>query len=88
MLTAAAVIGTLLASTTAVVLGAIGNDLPGMGAAGVSSAFLSALWWQERKDRRQAEERERAILERALVSIEQVSKAAELMEAFSRGSAR
>jgi len=36
-----------------------GSPLPAWLGAGVSSAFLSGLWWMERADRKSAEERTR-----------------------------
>lgn len=61
------------------------SGLPEWAATGVSSAFMTGLWYQERKDRRQAEDREREVLVRALGSVEQLSRATEVLDAFIRG---
>lgn len=72
------------ASIGSIVLAAV-TGLPEWAATGVSSAFMTGLWYQERKDRRQAEDREREVLVRALGSVEQLSRATEVLDAFVRG---
>lgn len=69
---------------TSVVIAAV-TGVPDWASTGISSAFLSALWWQERRDRQRAEERERDIMERAILFGDKMTRAAELLEAFIHG---
>lgn len=80
----AAAVGTTLG---AVLLAAV-TGAPDWAATGVSSAFLTGLWYQERKDRREAEARERSTLERALTSVDRLTRSTEVFDAFVKGGGR